>query len=62
MVQQLGNKWRNFWHRVNALFLAMDADPLEDIHRRLRRLETAHRQLEASRRRTARSGATDEAT
>jgi hypothetical protein len=42
MIQQLGEKWPYFWRRTNRLLLAMDVDPLEDIHRRLQRLEAAN--------------------
>jgi hypothetical protein len=41
MIQRLGEKWRSFWHSMNRLLLAMDVDPLEDLHRRLRQLEVA---------------------
>jgi hypothetical protein len=41
MIQRLGEKWWSFWRRANRLLLAMDVDPLEDIHRRLRQLEAA---------------------
>jgi hypothetical protein len=53
MIQQLREKWRSFWHRTNRLLLAMDADPLEDIHRRLQHLEAAHSTPKAPRHGTA---------
>ena len=37
---------------VNNWLRTMDADPLEDIHRRVRRLEAAISQMEARRRST----------
>jgi hypothetical protein len=57
MIQQLGEKWRSFWRRTNRLLLAMDADPLEDIHRRLRQLEAANLTPKAARYGTAPPGA-----
>src|ERR1700733_14475001 len=41
MIKQIGEKWRGFWGMANNLALSMDADPLEDIHRRIKRLEAA---------------------
>jgi hypothetical protein len=41
MTQSVGEKWRSFSRSANRLLLAMDVDPLEDIHRRLRQLELA---------------------
>jgi hypothetical protein len=60
MIQQLGEKWRAFRRRANDLLLAMDADPLQDIYRRLRQLEAANRQSEAGRPRAVRPTVTDE--
>jgi hypothetical protein len=39
IVAAIGERWNAFWRRANALALAMDADPLEDIYSRVRRLE-----------------------
>jgi hypothetical protein len=44
MIKQIGERWRGFWRMANNLALAMDADPLEDIHRRVRQLERAGRE------------------
>jgi hypothetical protein len=41
MIKQIGEKWRGFWRMASNVALSMDADPLEDIHRRIRRLEAA---------------------
>jgi hypothetical protein len=41
MIKQISDKLRGFWHVANNWALAMDVDPLEDIHHRVRRLETA---------------------
>jgi hypothetical protein len=49
MIEQIAGKWKRFRQMVNNWILAMDADPLEDIHTRLRRLEAAFLQLEAGR-------------
>jgi hypothetical protein len=38
-VAAIGERWRALWHSANALALAMDADPLEEIYSRVRRLE-----------------------
>ena len=60
MIQRLGEKWRSFWRRTNRLLLAMDVDPLEDIHRRLRQLETASSAQSTDRHCTAPSRSTQE--
>lgn len=60
MIQKLGEKWRHFRRRMNALLLAMDADPLADIHRRLRHLETARLMPKACRHRPEPSDRTAE--
>lgn len=39
IVAVIGERWVAFWRAANALALAMDADPLEDIYSRVRRLE-----------------------
>ena len=39
MIKQIGEKWRGFWRVASNVALSMDADPLEDIHQRIRRLE-----------------------
>lgn len=49
MIKQIGEKWRGFWRTANNLALSMDADPLEDIHRRIKRLEAAVFQFEVGR-------------
>jgi hypothetical protein len=41
MIKRIGEKWRGFWRMASNLALSMDADPLEDIHRRIKRLEAA---------------------
>jgi hypothetical protein len=35
----IGAQWIAFWRGANALALAMDADPLSEIHNRIGRLE-----------------------
>jgi len=50
MIELIGQKWKVFMQIVNYWLLTMDADPLEDIHRRVRRLEAAISQMEAGRR------------
>jgi hypothetical protein len=49
MIKQIAEKWRGFWRTANDLALSMDADPLEDIHRRIKRLEAAVFQSEVGR-------------
>jgi hypothetical protein len=49
MIKQIGEKWRGFWRMASNVALSMDADPLEDIHRRIRRLEAADFQSEVGR-------------
>ena len=49
MIKQIGEKWRGFWRMASNLALSMDADPLEDIHRRIKRLEAAVVQSEVGR-------------
>jgi hypothetical protein len=41
MIKQIAEKWRDFWRMTSNVALSMDADPMEDIHRRIRRLEAA---------------------
>jgi hypothetical protein len=60
MIRELGEKWRYFWRRTNRLLLAMDVDPLEDIHRRLQRLEAANLTPKVSRHCTPPPGSTRE--
>jgi hypothetical protein len=60
MIQELGEKWRDFWHRASRLLLAMDVDPLADIHRRLRRLEAANSTSGAAQHCVAPSGSTQQ--
>jgi hypothetical protein len=50
MTKLISQKWKDFMQTVNNWLLTMDADPLEDIHRRVRRLEAAISQIEARRR------------
>jgi hypothetical protein len=52
MIEQIGQKWKDFMQIVNHWLLTMDADPFEHIHRRVRRLEAAVSQMEAGRRHT----------
>jgi len=49
MIKQITEKWRGFWRMTSNVALSMDADPLEDIHERIRRLEAAVFQSEAGR-------------
>ena len=49
MIKQIAKKWRDFWRMTGNVALSMDADPLEDIHRRIRRLEAAVFQSEVGR-------------
>jgi hypothetical protein len=49
MIKQIAEKWRGFWRMASNVALSMDADPLEDIHRRIRRLEAAVFQSEVGR-------------
>jgi hypothetical protein len=49
MIKQIGEKWRGFWRMASNVALSMDADPLEDIHRRITRLEAAVFQSEVGR-------------
>jgi hypothetical protein len=53
MIKQIGETWRSFWRMANKFALAVDADPLEDIHRRIRRLEAAFFQSEVEQREPA---------
>jgi hypothetical protein len=41
MIKRIGEKCRGFWRMTSNVALSMDADPLEDIHRRIRQLEAA---------------------
>jgi hypothetical protein len=41
MIKPISQKWKSFRQRVNNWLLTMDADPLEDLHCRVRRLEAA---------------------
>jgi hypothetical protein len=50
MIEQIAGKWKGFTQLVTNWLSTMDADPLEDIHHRLRRLEAASLQSEAGRR------------
>lgn len=38
MAESLAKRWRQFWQTI---VVTMDADPYEDVHSRLRRLEEA---------------------
>ena len=38
MVESVAKRWRQFWQTI---VVTMDADPHEDVHSRLRRLEEA---------------------
>ncbi len=49
MIKRIGEKWRGFWRMASNAALSMDADPLEDIHRRIRQLEAAVFQSEVGR-------------
>jgi hypothetical protein len=49
MIKRIGEKWRGFWRMTSNVALSMDADPLEDIHRRIRQLEAAVFQSEVGR-------------
>jgi hypothetical protein len=50
MIKPIGEKWKNVRQLVNDWLRTMDADPLEDIHRRIGRLEAAISHMEAGRR------------
>jgi hypothetical protein len=50
MIERIAGKWKGFRQMVIDWLSTMDADPLEDIHNRLRRLEAASLQSEAGRR------------
>jgi hypothetical protein len=62
MIKQIGEKWRGFWRAANNLALSMDADHLEDIHRRIKRLEAAVFQSEVGRERVAPSSSANQGT
>src|SRR5258707_9637013 len=62
MIKQIGEKWRGFWRMATNVALSMDADPLEDIHRRIRRLEAAVFQSEVGRQPLAPSGSANQGT
>jgi hypothetical protein len=49
VIKQIGEKWIGFWRMASNVALSMDADPLEDIHRRIGRLEAAVFQSEVER-------------
>jgi len=50
-MQNTGNRRPrgSFWQTVNNWLLTMDADPLQDFHHRLRRLEVAESRAEVGR-------------
>jgi hypothetical protein len=50
MIERIAGKWKGFMKMVNNWLFTLDADPLEDIHNRLRRLEAAFLQSKAGRR------------
>jgi len=52
MIKLIGQKWTSFRQIVNNWLLTMDTEPLEDIRRRVRRLEAVISQLEVGRRPT----------
>ncbi len=58
MIKLIGQKWKSFRQTVNNWLLTIDADPLEEMHHRIRRLEAAISQMEAGRRSTERVRAT----
>jgi hypothetical protein len=60
MIEQIGDRWKGFRQMVNNWLLTMDADPLEDIHSRVRRVEAAFLQLEAGRGSTERHRSTNQ--
>jgi hypothetical protein len=62
MIKQIAEKWRGFWRMASNVALSMDADPLEDIHRRIRRLEAAVFQSEVGREPVAASASTNQGT
>ena len=49
MIKPISQKWKSFRQRINNWLLTMDADPLEDLHSRVRRLEATILQLEVGR-------------
>jgi hypothetical protein len=50
MIKLIGQKWKGFMQTANNWLLTMDADPLQDMHRRIRHLEETVSQMEAGRR------------
>ena len=46
MLELIGQKWKGFIQTVNNWLLTMDADPLQDIHLRVRHLEAAISEME----------------
>jgi hypothetical protein len=62
MIKQIGEKWRGFWRMASNVALTMDADPLEDIHGRIRRLEAAVFQSEVGREPVAPSASANQGT
>jgi hypothetical protein len=62
MIKQIGERWRGFWQTASNVALSMDADPLEDIHGRIRRLEAAVFQSEMGREPVAPSASANQGT
>ena len=62
MIKQIGEKWRGFWRMASNVALSMDADPLEDIHRRIRQLEAAVFQSDAGREPVAANASANQGT
>ena len=62
MIKQIGEKWRGFWRMASNVALSMDADPLEDIHGRIRRLEAAVFQSQVGREPVAPSASANQRT
>ena len=62
MIKQIAEKWRGLWRMANNVALSMDADPREDIHRRIRRLEAAVFQSEVGREPVAPSASANQGT
>ena len=49
MIKLIGEKWKSFRQTIHNWLLTMDADPLENLHCKVRRLEAAISQLEVGR-------------
>jgi hypothetical protein len=50
MLRRMIDAWTNFWRAANRIALALDADPYEPLHQRIRALEqeVGHRRSTAA--------------